>query len=144
VAAGARALKAVAIDLAALGDTEPLWRDWLEDASRRFRVDVTALDDELPNWRQLLERFAEERAPVYFRRDADVSSTIRRLEAAGTRIGVFTDAPEELARVALSHLGALQRVEALETGADAQKRVLRRLGDGATVVRTREELLGLT
>jgi phosphoglycolate phosphatase-like HAD superfamily hydrolase len=137
-------LKAVAIDLAALGDTEPLWRDWLEDASRRFRVDVTALDEELPNWRQLLERFAEERAPVYFRRDADVSSTIRRLEAAGTRIGVFTDAPEELARVALSHLGALQRIEALETGTDARKRVLRRLGDGATVVRTREELLGLT
>ena len=34
-------MKAVAIDLAALGDTEPLWRDWLEDARRRFRVDVT-------------------------------------------------------------------------------------------------------
>jgi phosphoglycolate phosphatase-like HAD superfamily hydrolase len=137
-------LKAVAIDLAALGDTEPLWRDWLEDASRRFRVDVTALDEELPNWRQLLERFAEERAPVYFRRDAAVSSTLRRLETAGTRIGVFTEAPEELARVALSHLGALQRVEALEAGADARKRVLRRLGDGATVVRTRDELLRLT
>jgi phosphoglycolate phosphatase-like HAD superfamily hydrolase len=137
-------LKAVAIDLAALGDTEPLWRDWLEDASRRFRVDVTALDEELPNWRQLLERYAEERAPVYFRRDADVSSTLRRLEAAGTRIGVFTEAPEELARVALSHLGAMQRLEALEAGADARERVLRRLGDGATVVRTRDELLRLT
>jgi phosphoglycolate phosphatase-like HAD superfamily hydrolase len=144
MAASARALKAVAIDLAALGDTEPLWRDWLEDASRRFRVDVTALDEELPNWRQLLERFAEERAPVYFRRDAAVSSTLRRLETAGTRIGVFTEAPEELARVALSHLGTLQRVEALEAGADARKRVLRRLGDGATVVRTRDELLRLT
>lgn len=137
-------MNAVAIDLAALGDTEPLWRDWLEDASRRFRVDVTALDQELPNWRQLLERFAEERAPVYFRRDAEVSSTIRRLEAAGTRIGIFTEAPEELARVALSHLGAMQRVETLEAGADARERVLGRLGHGATVVRTRDELLGLT
>jgi phosphoglycolate phosphatase-like HAD superfamily hydrolase len=137
-------LKAVAIDLAALGDPEPLWRDWLEDASRRFRVDVTALDEELPNWRQLLERFAEERAPVYFRRDAEVSGAIRRLEAAGTRIGVFTDAPAELARVALSHLGALNRVEALESGIGAEVRVVRRLGDGATVVRTRDELLRLT
>lgn len=144
MAASARTLNAVAIDLAALGDTEPLWRDWLEDASRRFRVDVTALDQELPNWRQLLERFAEERAPVYFRRDAEVSSTIRRLEAAGTRIGIFTEAPEELARVALSHLGAMQRVETLEAGADARERVLGRLGHGATVVRTRDELLGLT
>ena len=137
-------MKAVAIDLAALGDTAPLWRDWLDDARRRFRVDVTALDDELPNWRQLLERFAEERAPVYFRRDADVSSTLRRLRADGTRIGVFTDAPEELARVALSHLGATQRVEALETGAGARERVLQRLGAGATVVCTREELLAVT
>jgi phosphoglycolate phosphatase-like HAD superfamily hydrolase len=144
VAASARALKAVAIHLAALGDPEPIWRDWLEDASRRFRVDVTALDEELPNWRQLLERFAEERAPVYFRRDAEVSGAIRRLEAAGTRIGVFTDAPAELARVALSHLGALNRVEALESGIGAEVRVVRRLGDGATVVRTRDELLRLT
>ena len=66
-------MKAVAVDLAALGDVEPLWRDWLDDAARRFRVDVSALDEQLPNWPQLLERFAEERAPVYFRRDADVT-----------------------------------------------------------------------
>jgi len=137
-------LKAVAIDLAALGDTDPLWRAWLEDARRRFRVDVNALEDELPNWRPLLERFAEERAPVYVRRDAEVSGAIRRLDAAGTRIGVFTDAPAELARVVLSHLGALQRVEALESGIGAEVRVLRRLGDGTIVVRTRKELLGLT
>jgi len=137
-------MKAVAIDLAALGDTDPLWRDWLEDAHRRFRVDVTALDDELPNWRQLLERFAEERAPIYFRRDADVSTTLRRLRVGGTRIGVFTEVPEELARVALDHLGASQRVEALETGDGARERLLQVLGGGATVVRTREELLAVT
>jgi phosphoglycolate phosphatase-like HAD superfamily hydrolase len=137
-------MKAVAIDLAALGDTQPLWRDWLDDAGRRFRVDVTALDQELPNWRQLLERFAEERAPVYFRRDADVSTALRRLQNRGTRIGVFTEAPEELARVALSHLGAARRIEALETGAGACERLLGRLGDKATVVCTREELLAVT
>jgi phosphoglycolate phosphatase-like HAD superfamily hydrolase len=136
-------MKAIAIDLAALGDTQPLWRDWLDDAGRRFRVDVTALDQELPNWRQLLERFAEERAPVYFRRDADVSTALRRLQNRGTRIGVFTEFPEQLARVALSHLGAARRIEALETGAGARERLLGRLGDKATVVCTREELLGV-
>jgi phosphoglycolate phosphatase-like HAD superfamily hydrolase len=137
-------MKAVAIDLAALGDTRPLWRDWLEDAGRRFRVDVTALDQELPNWRQLLERFAEERAPIYFRRDADISSALRQLQSRGTRIGVFTEAPEELARVALSHLGAARRIEALETGAGARERLLGRLGESASVVYTREELLAVT
>ena len=137
-------MKALAVDLAALGDTEPLWRDWLEEAHRRFRVDVGALDEELPNWRQLLERFAEERAPVYFRRDADVSGALRRLQATGIRVGVFTEAPEELARIALSHLGADRRVEALETGAGARERVLEQLGEGTTVVLTRQELLAVT
>ncbi|HEY3017841.1 MAG TPA: hypothetical protein VGJ23_03325 [Gaiellaceae bacterium] len=137
-------MKAVAIDLAALGDTDPLWQDWLEDAGRRFRVDVGALEQELPNWRQLLERFAEERAPVYFRRDADVSTALRRLRTRGTRIGVFTDAPEELARVALSHLGAVRGVEALETGSGARERVLQRLGEEAEIVCTREQLIAVT
>jgi phosphoglycolate phosphatase-like HAD superfamily hydrolase len=141
---GARPLTAIAVDLGALGDTGPLWRDWLEDAHRRFRVDVAALDEQLPNWRPLLERFAEERAPVYFRRDPDVSNALRRLQAAGARIGVFTDAPEELARVALSHLGADRRVEALEAGSGARERLLRRLGDGARIVLTRDELLAVT
>lgn len=137
-------MKAVAIDLAAIGETDPLWRDWLEDARRRFRVDVNALEEELPNWRPLLERYAEERAPVYFRRDAEVSASLRRLEAAGTLIGVFTDAPEELARVVLTHLGALERVDALESGVGAEVRLVKRFGEDTAVVRTRADLLGLT
>jgi phosphoglycolate phosphatase-like HAD superfamily hydrolase len=137
-------VNALAVDLAALGDVEPLWRDWLEDARRRFRIDGTDLDQELPNWRQLLERFAEDRAPVYFRRDADVTGALRRLQAEGTRLGVFTEAPEELARIALSHLGGARRVDALETGAGARERVLRRLGTNARVVSTRAELLAVT
>jgi phosphoglycolate phosphatase-like HAD superfamily hydrolase len=135
---------AIAVDLdGALGDTRPLWRDWLEDTRRRARVDVTALDEELPNWRRLLHRFAEERAPVYLRPDAEASAALRRLHAAGTTIGVFTDAPEELARVALAQLGAARRVDALETGDDALERLLARLGADARVVRTRAELVGL-
>jgi phosphoglycolate phosphatase-like HAD superfamily hydrolase len=137
-------VRAVAIDLAVLADTGPLWRDWLDEAGRRFRVDVGDLDTELPNWRQLLERFAEERAPVYFRRDADVSGALRRLHSGGTRVGVFTDGPEELARVALAHLGASRRIEALEAGDGARERMLRRFDGKATVVCTRSELLGLT
>jgi phosphoglycolate phosphatase-like HAD superfamily hydrolase len=137
-------MRALAIRLSALGDTDPLWNDWLEDAHRRFRVDVAALDDELPNWRQLLERFAEERAPVYFRRDGDVSAALRQLRAEGTRIGVFTDAPVELARIALTHLGADRHVEVLETGAGAQERVSATLGEDARVVSTRAELLAVT
>ena len=136
-------MKAVAVDLVALGDVEPLWRDWLDDAARRFRVDVTALDEQLPNWHQLLERFAEERAPVYFRRDADVTGALRRLHAAGVRVGVFADAPEELTRIALSHLGANGRVDAVETGDGAHERLLRVLGDDAVVVHTRDELVSL-
>jgi phosphoglycolate phosphatase-like HAD superfamily hydrolase len=137
-------MKTVAVDLAALGNAEPLWLAWLEDARRRLRVDVDALDEELPNWGVLLERFAEERAPVYFRRDADVSSVLRRLQAAGTRIVVFTEVPLELAQVALSHLGAARRVDALEAGPGARARVLERLGKETTVVDTREELLAVT
>jgi len=136
-------MKTVAIDLAALGDVEPLWRDWLADAARRFRVDVSDLDGQLPNWRPLLERFAEERAPVYLRRDAEVTAALRRLHASGVRIGVYTDAPAELATIALSHLGADGRVDVVESGAGARERALAALGDGALVVETRTELVGL-
>jgi len=66
------------------------------------------------------------------------------LRAAGTRIGVFTDAPPELARVALSHLGAERHVEVLESGPGAQQRVAAALGDDARVINTREELLAVT
>ena len=137
-------MNAVAVDLdGALGDTSRLWRDWVTDARRRFRVNVDALDDELPNWRQLLERFAEERAPVYFRPDADVSAALRRLDAAGARVGVFTEAPEPLARIALAQLGAARRIETLEAGPGALSRLLARLGADAHVIRTRAELVRL-
>jgi phosphoglycolate phosphatase-like HAD superfamily hydrolase len=142
---------AVAIDLdGALGDTRPLWRDWVEDVSRRARLEVElpedrgaaaeVLDEALPNWRDLLERFAEDRAPVYLRPDAGAAAALRRLSADGTRVGVFTDAPEPLARVALAHLGASRRVEALETGSGALERLLERLGPDALVVRSAGEL----
>jgi phosphoglycolate phosphatase-like HAD superfamily hydrolase len=143
----------VLVDLdGAIGDTRPLWQDWLSSAARVLDVDpgripgdraaaAELLDRGGGNWRVLLARFAEDRAPVYLRPSADASAALRRLAAAGTRIGVFTDAPEELARVAAAQLGASRRAEALEAGADALERLRARLGSDAAVVRTRTELV---
>jgi phosphoglycolate phosphatase-like HAD superfamily hydrolase len=132
---------AVALELdGVLGDTRPLFAAWLEDVSRRAHVDPARLDEELPNWRSLLERFAEDRAPVYLRPNARATAALRRLQAEGARLGVFTDAPEELARVAVAHLGAARRIEALEAGPGALERLLARLGPDTRVARTVAEL----
>jgi phosphoglycolate phosphatase-like HAD superfamily hydrolase len=143
-------VEAVALDLdAVLADTRPLWRDWLEDASRRARVELDVpedreaaagvLDERLGEWRPLLQRFADDRAPIHFRPRADTSAQLRALQAAGVRIGVFTDAPRELADVALAHVGAARRIEAVGT----LDEVLAALGSGAVVVRSRSQLASL-
>jgi phosphoglycolate phosphatase-like HAD superfamily hydrolase len=131
----------VAVELdGVLGDTRPLWEAWLEDVSRRAHVDPERLDEELPNWRVLLERFAEDHAPVYLRTNARAAAALRRLQADGVRIGVFTDAPEELARIAVAQLGAARRIEALEAGPGALDRLLTRLGPGTRIARSVAEL----
>jgi phosphoglycolate phosphatase-like HAD superfamily hydrolase len=141
---------AVALDLdAVLADTRPLWNDWVEDASRRARVELdlsddrttaaAQLDERLGDWRPLLDRFAADRGPLHFRPRAETGASLRRLEGAGVRIGVFTDAPRELADVALAHLGAARRVAVV----GPLDEVLRELGAGAVVVRSREELANL-
>ena len=132
-------MTAIAIDLEVLGDTRPLWEAFLADVTRCAHVDPTRLDEELPNWRVLLERFAEDHAPVYLRPSAPATAALRRLHAGGVRLGAFTDAPEELARVALAHLGGSRRIEVLEAGPGALERLLERL-PGARVVRTLVEL----
>jgi FMN phosphatase YigB (HAD superfamily) len=156
------AVSAVAIDLEVLGDTRPLWDDWLADAARRFRsiaeLDVESLPKDrgdaaaeldrwaeqgVGDWRGALRRFAENRAPVYLRPEAAVSAKLRALEGTGARLGVFTDAPEPLARIALAQLGAARRIEQLETGAGALERLLVGLGSDAAIIRTRDELSDL-
>jgi phosphoglycolate phosphatase-like HAD superfamily hydrolase len=148
--------RAVAIDLdGVLGDTTSLWRAFLEDSARRFGP-IAALDvDALPadraaaaaeldrwaaagvgDWRAALERFAEDHAPVHLRPSAEASARVRSLAAAGYRLGAFTDAPAELARVAVAHLGAARRLESLESGAGALQRLLERFGREDTVVAT--------
>jgi len=153
-------MRAVALDLdGVLGDTRPLWEDWLEDASRRFRSIAPLEPDRVPcdrgeaaafldswaergvgDWRAALARFAEDRAPVYLRPDAEVSAALRSLAAAGLRVGIFTDAPEPLARVALAQLGAARRIDALETGGGALERLRETLGPDTEVIRDRQAL----
>jgi phosphoglycolate phosphatase-like HAD superfamily hydrolase len=143
-------LQAIALDLdAVLADTRPLWRDWLEDVSRRTHVELdvpedraaaaAVLDERLGDWRPLLQRFADDRAPIHFRPRAETSAQLRRLHAAGVRLGAFTDAPRELAEVALAHVGAARLVEAVGT----LEEVLGKLGAAAVVVRSRDELASL-
>jgi phosphoglycolate phosphatase-like HAD superfamily hydrolase len=141
---------ALALDLdGVLADTRPLWDAWLEDAARRARVELdvpadrgaaaVALDEALGDWRPLLARFAADRAPLWIRPRPDTNAALRRLEAAGTRIGVFSDAPRELAELALAHAGAARQVEVVGTLAEVQAA----LGGEAVVVRSRQELAGL-
>ena len=153
-------MRAIAIDLdAVLGDTRPLWDDWLEDAARRYRS-IAPLDPaELPHdraqaavaldewaqngvgdWRSALGRFAEDRAPVYLRPDAEVSAALRELAARGHTLGAFTDAPEALARIAVSQLGADRRLAEVETGSGALEHLVEKLGPDTLVVRGRSEL----
>lgn len=145
---------ALLIDLdGALGDTRLLWDDWLEGVAAVLGIDprqlphdrgaaAAALDASgAGNWRTLLERFAEDRAPVYLRPNAEASAALRRLSASRRRLGVFTDAPAELASVALAQLGAARRLEAVEAGSQALDRLHTRLGADATVVSTRAELV---
>lgn len=143
----------IAVDLDALGDTRALWSDWLASAQAVLGVDPASLSSDrgtaaetldrlgAGNWRTLLERYSEDRAPVYLRRDADTSAALRALAARGSVIGVFTDAPEPLARIALAQLGATRRIAALEVGSGALERILVTLGRDTRVIRTREELM---
>ena len=148
-------MRPVAIELdPVLGDTRPLWDAWLEDAARRFRSIAPLEPEALPrdraeaareldrwaesgvgDWRAALARFAEDRAPVYLRPNAEVSAALRSLAAAGSRLGVFTDAPEALAQIAVAQLGAERRIEALEAGAGALGRLEARFGPETVVVR---------
>jgi phosphoglycolate phosphatase-like HAD superfamily hydrolase len=141
---------ALALDLdAVLADTRPLWQAWLEDTGRRARVELdvpedrvaaaAVLDERLGDWRPLLERFAADRAPLFFRPRADLSAELRRLAAAGARMGAFTDAPRELAELALAHVGAARRVESVGT----LEEVRAALGGDAVVVSSREQLAAL-
>jgi phosphoglycolate phosphatase-like HAD superfamily hydrolase len=141
---------AIALDLdGVLADTRPLWDAWLEDAARRARVELdvpedreaaaVVLDEALGDWRPSLARFAADRAPVWIRPRPDTNAALRGLVAGGARIGVFSDAPRELAEIALAHAGAARQVEVVGTLAEVRAA----LGAEVVVVGSRAELAGL-
>ena len=144
---------ALAVDLDALGDTRGLWNDWLESAASVLEVDGATLPDDRAEAAAALDRAERRqlaRAPRTLLRGSrarlppagcEHERGAEALADAGRVVGVFTDAPEPLARVALAQLGAARRVSALETGAGARDRLLATLGDGAVVVSSRSELL---
>jgi phosphoglycolate phosphatase-like HAD superfamily hydrolase len=149
-------VSAILIDLdGALGDTRPLWNDWLAGAARVLGVNPATLPADrgaaaaeldaagAGNWRTLLERYAAERAPVYLRPHADVSAALRRLAATGRPVAVFTDAPAELAETALAQLGATRRIGFTATGVGALELLQANLGHDAVVVTTRSQLTAL-
>ena len=133
---------ALALD-SVLADTRPLWQDWLDDAARRThvvldvpndRIEAAALlDERLGDWRPLLERFAADRGPVYFRPHGDTGtfSAASRPRARGS-----ASSRTRRASSPTSLAGASRRVEVVGT----LDEVLAALGDGATVVHTRDEL----
>jgi phosphoglycolate phosphatase-like HAD superfamily hydrolase len=139
-----------ALDLdGVLADTRPLWDAWLEDAARRARVELevpddreaaaVVLDEALGDWRPLLARFASDRAPLWIRPRADTNAALRRFRARGARIGVFSDAPQELIDIALAHAGAAREFEVAGTLAEVRAA----LGADVVIVGSRAELMGL-
>ena len=141
---------AIALDLdGVLADTRPLWEAWLEDAARRTRVELDVpedraaaagvLDAALGDWRPLLARFAADRAPLWIRPRAETNAALRRLASGGARIGVFSDAPLELAEITLAHAGAARFVEVVGT----LEEVRSKLGEDAIVVKSRRQLADL-
>lgn len=157
-------MTAIALDLdAVLGDTRPLWHDFLADCSRRFAAIALLEPDTLSedrglaaaeldawaaagvgDWRAALQRFAEDRAPLYLRPRPDVSAALRALAAQGVRIGAFTDAPQELANVALAHTGTSRRIELLECGLGARERLAARFGPETRTLESPELLVSIS
>jgi phosphoglycolate phosphatase-like HAD superfamily hydrolase len=147
---------------AVLADTRPLWSEWLEDAARRFRsiavLEPSALPEDraeaaalldrwadagVGDWRGALERFAEDRAPLFFRPVPATNAALRRLRKGGAVLGAFSDAPEPLVRVAVAHVGLARELSVVAAGADAERRAVAELGAEARVIRSRQDLLGL-
>ncbi len=153
-------IQGVVIDLdGVLGDTRPLWNDFLTEAARRYEAISPLAVSELPSdrgeaaaeldnwakggigdWQGALERFAEERAPVYLRPRSESNAALRRLSEAGWRVGVYTDAPAPLAHLALAHLGVARHVDEVAAGLDARTRIVEQVGTNALLAETPEDL----
>ena len=143
----------LAIELEALGDTRPLWSAWLESVRSVLAIEPSSLPEDrgaaadaldeagAGNWRTLLERFAEDHAPAYLRRDAPTSAALQSLASSGIAMGVFTDAPEPSHGSPWHSSARRAGCRVVESGTGALDRVVAALGPATVVVRTRNDLL---
>ena len=147
-------MRAILIDLdGALGDTRPLWDDWLAGAppgcwgSTRQRYRPTEARQRR-RWMRPEPGTGARCSSGSPRADARLPPSQRRGErraaaggAAGRPIGVFTDAPEGARSSRCSATRRRSLDGTLEAGTGALDRLAASLGSDATVVRTRDELV---
>ncbi len=124
---------------------EPLWRAWLEDAQRRYRVelddgvDEASLDAAVGNWRVLLKRFAEACASTCGPTRRPTRSSAASPQPASASALLHPSRSRSRA-VAAAHLGVARRLERLEAGPGALERLLDAVGRDAVVVGSLAEL----
>jgi phosphoglycolate phosphatase-like HAD superfamily hydrolase len=97
---------------------------------------IPALDHwaggEVSTWRAEIGRFFEEHVPVYLRPDPALNATLRRLRAAGIRVGCWSPGPLEATRPLVHFLGVARRLDDVVCDPDpsAAATLAARLGAG--------------
>jgi phosphoglycolate phosphatase-like HAD superfamily hydrolase len=97
---------------------------------------VSALDtwagDEV-DWRGELARFYEDHIPLHMRPNSALNASLRRLQAAGIRLGCWSPGPDEAAQIVVHQLGLGRQIERIGSGGSADVAVL--LADELAAVR---------
>jgi phosphoglycolate phosphatase-like HAD superfamily hydrolase len=107
-----------------LGRVKPLDPATLPDGRAEI---VAALDtwagDEV-DWRGELARFYEDHIPLHLRPNSALNAALRRLQAAGIRLGCWSPGPDEAARIVVHQLGLGRQIERIGSGGSADVAVL--------------------
>jgi phosphoglycolate phosphatase-like HAD superfamily hydrolase len=107
-----------------LGRVKPLDPATLPDGRAEI---VAALDtwagDEV-DWRGELARFYEDHIPLHLRPNSALNAALRRLQAAGIRLGCWSPGPDEAARIVVHQLGLGRQIERIGCGGSADVAVL--------------------
>jgi phosphoglycolate phosphatase-like HAD superfamily hydrolase len=107
-----------------LGRVKPLDSDALphDPAEVVAALDVWAGSE--VDWRGELGRFYEDHISVHLRPDPALNAALRRLQAAGIRLGCWSPGPDEAARIVVHQLGLGRRIERIASGGSADVAVL--------------------
>jgi phosphoglycolate phosphatase-like HAD superfamily hydrolase len=107
-----------------LGRVKPLDPATLPDGRAEI---VSALDtwagDEV-DWRGELARFYEDHIPLHLSPNSALNAALRRLQAAGIRLGCWSPGPDEAARIVVHQLGLGRQIERIGSGGSADVAVL--------------------